>query len=177
MSKTLKSTPQKLTWLYVLTQKLPPSKLTSGAKLSVFRRAFTLALKSYWDGQTQITEVFKKDTQEYIQKQIDLSKKLTDEKDEEAKKVIQKELDELKEAIVKLKEEENVKLQEYANSHKEELTLTFDNEAYLYVKNLFSECASEIFGQYMKTKEGEIIREQYDSISADEFFELLDSAI
>jgi protein subunit release factor A len=176
MAKTLKATPQELTQLFVLTTHFPPSKITKGEKLSTFKRAFKLTLDPYWDGQTKIVEVFQKDKQEYTQKQVELSKKLTNEKDEEAKKVIQKELDELKIATDKLKEEENVELQKYADSHKEEVTLTFDNEAFLYVKDLFSECAGQMFGQFMKNKEGEIIREYYDSVSADKLFDLLNQA-
>jgi len=177
MARTLTAKTSKLNWILRLTTLVPPSKNTDALKLSSFRRALKLALTKYTDGLEKILEVYRADAKEYEGKIAEYQKALSDEKISKKEKTeAEKNLKEVKSAIEGLQKEADVKATEYSVETDADTTVTFDNEAYNYAQNLFSEIAKDLFGQYLKDKDGNIKQEVYDNNAADELFELLDSA-
>jgi hypothetical protein len=176
MGKQLTTAPTKLIWLLNLAKAVPPSKNPEDLKMSVFRRALKTALVKFTDGQEKILEVFRADFKEYDTKKNELLKLQSEEKDEKKKKTHQPAIDEVEKAIADMQEEANGKIKEYNEAHKEELTATFDNEAFEYAKNVLSKAATDLFGQYLKDKDGNVKQEQYNADIADELWELLDKA-
>lgn len=163
MAKTLKEKPQKLIWVLNLTGSLPPSKISDAQKLSVFRLAIQAVLKDYIKGQEAVLDVFRKDFAKYSAQKEDL------EKEKKSTKAIE-------EAIESLKEDLDEKIKEYVNDNDKEVTVTFDNEAFLYTEKLFSVSANHLFGQYQRGANGEIKEERFNVAANDELFSILSKA-
>jgi hypothetical protein len=160
MARTLTARMSELTYLLRLVDMIPGSKIQNAGKLSSVRRAIKKATEEYNVNGHKILEPI---NEEY-EKQ---NKKLQDQKTKKAKEPIEKEMQRLATFA-------NEKMKEYGDKHNIPTTVTFDNEAFSYTRNLFEETAKDIFGQYHKDKDGNIKEESYDNEAADELFALLD---
>ncbi len=178
MAKELKTTKDKLVMLFNVIEQVPVAKLTdasSTAKHLGFRKAVKkMIVKDYIDVKAEKLEEVTKKQKELAPKFEPIQKRL---KEIEA---IEK-TPELEEEIKKLGEEKSVyekELTDYVNKANEflnglmdtlktkKVVVVFDNEDFLFEKNLIKDNVSELF----KNSQGKLNADQAELI-----FDLLDS--
>ena len=177
MGKVLTASTTKLGWIFRLTNLVPPSKIKNALKFSSFRRALKLALKDHNEAVEGIISIYKEDLEDFQKKAQEQKAIAENEKTpKKHKEEAEKKLEELVKNGKAVEAEANGKIEEYVKANDKDLSVTFDNEAYQYTLDLFGETASDIFGQYMKDKDGNVKQEAYDGNGADELFDILESA-
>ena len=178
MSKKLKAKPIELDGLLGAANKIPPSKISNVGKISSFRRALKLALKSYSDGIESFMSVYRKDHEEIGKPVPELQAKIADEKTKKAdKEKAEKELADIVKAQEDIQTEATAKMEEFQAENVKPIEVTFDSEAFNETKLALEESAQIIYGMTRKDKDGNIIQESYDVNAVDVLFELLDKAV
>lgn len=169
MAKTLKATVNELEALFGFSNSVPPEKDSDAARSASFRRAIKIALKPYNDGIQDFLTVIQEDAKRFQQDKTKKEGELKEAKKEEKKK-LEKEIADLRKALDDIEKDFQERLKKYREEHKGSVEVKFDNEVYLYITNLFSTCAKDIFDKNAdKTK-------ITFAMWTDSLFELMDKA-
>jgi len=177
MGKILKATPSELETLFRFSTEIPADKVSSGRKLAGFRSAIRIALKPYNDGISTFKDVLSEDAKGFDQSKKQKEKELKDLKpeQEEEKKKLEDEIAELNKALVGVQEDFDSRFKKYQEEHKDPIEANFNEEDFNFTKELFSDCAKDIFKIKVKNAEGKDMF-IYNAMLGDALFELLDKA-